>query len=116
MTPQEIQVKLKEINQRVADRIGIPVNEDSAYGTIKKVFNTAIEQGDELSEELQTVLNSGILDRKEYKVDEEKAKLFDEELNKEIKQAIQSGELPDPDTINDPFIANLNKLWKKTKQ
>ena len=115
MTPEQIKSKLKEINQRVLDRIGAPVNEKDAYGAVKFVFEKAIEQGDEMSEEIQTVLNSGILDRKEYEVDQKKAELFDKELTKEINKAIRSGELPNPKTVRDPFITKLRKLWRKKK-
>ena len=114
MTQDEIKTKLKEINQRVIDRLGAPVNEQEAYGTIKTVFKKAIELGDEMSDEMQTVLNSGILDRKEYQVDREKAELFDKELTKEINKAIRSGELPNPKTIRDPFVTKLRKLWRKS--
>lgn len=115
MKTEQIHAKLREINDRVRQKLGIPVEEIASYGTIKKVFETAIEQGDTLSDELQTVINSGILDRKEYKVLEEKAKLFDEELNKEINKAILRGELPNPKKIKDPFITNLRKKWRGRK-
>lgn len=111
-----IQEKLREINERVRVRVGIPVETTEAYGAVKTVFQKAIDQGDELSDEIQTVLNSGFLDRKVYEVDEKKAKLFDKELEKEIKKAIASGELPDPKKVKDPFITKLRKLWSTKKK
>ena len=107
--------KLLEINDRVIKRLGVPVTEEAAYGTIKKVFEKAVENGDELSDELESVLKSGILDRQIYKVDEDKAKLFDEELTKEINEAVRTGELPNPKTVRDPFITKLRKLWRGKK-
>lgn len=111
----KIQDKLAEINKRVLDRIGAPVVEEDAYGSVKTVFEKAIEVGDEMSDEIQTVLASGILDRKQYKVDEEHAKRFDDELTKEINEAIRTGELPNPKTVRDPFITKLRKIWRGKK-
>jgi ArsR family metal-binding transcriptional regulator len=111
-----INQKLQEINKRVADRVGVPLHTEDSYATIKDVFNKAIEAKDSLSDELQTILDSGYLDRKEYKVDEDKAKIFDQELTKEINQAIRSGELPNPRTIKDPFITKMRKLWRPKKK
>ena len=108
--------KLQEINKRVAERVGLPLTESESYGAIKNVFGKAVEAKDELSEELRAVLDSGFLDRKEYKVNEEKAKIFDEELGKEIKRAISTGELPDPRRSKDPFIAKMRKLWRTKKK
>lgn len=99
--------KLKEINERVLQKLGSPTKDQEAYPTIKKIFTEASGMG---VAGTRAVLESGMLDKTAAVTDEVKAKAFQEELEWQIKRAIRTGELPAPS--KDP----LYKKWRPRKQ
>jgi hypothetical protein len=115
MKKELIHQKLREIQDRVKQRIGIPLEEVEAYPTLKTIVKEAIKRDVPEAEELDALLNSGMLDKVEHREDNEQAQRFDKELTNEINNAIKSGELPDPRKIRDPFVVKMRKLWRTQK-
>lgn len=91
---------LLEIQSRVPkewkDRVTRPVD---AYGEVKRVLAAAIadpETSEDRRFAYNAMLNSSLLDKKEYAVDEEAEKLIDEFLEVEITKAIKEKRIPKP--------------------
>lgn len=105
---EKVMATLREIHERVVAKYGIPVSDQEAYPTIKKVFTEAEKVG---VEGVGAILKSGMLDKVSAVTDEDKAKQFEEELTLQIKDAIRRGELPPPQS--DPQFRKWQKRKKK---